>query len=338
MPLKPARFKRSGTIGRSVKMALVADLQSQPAGLVRLATGLLPDSMERQTLTESGNVIFRATLGDGRSVVLRISPRPRAFAFTGQNLDALRGLGLPVQRVLGSGPTSTGGSFMVLDWLPGRDLIDELPTMTPGQMTDVARTVVDGQRRIGTLPRGRGFGWGPVGGRAGAATWSELFGPNGDGGVAGPTSPLADLKARLRAVRRSIESYLSAVLPVCFLDDLTIKNVLVDGGVVSGIIDVDSVCYGDPLMSVGTTIALIAANSGRSIHVLRRRTRPLLESARPGPAGNRFLRRPVGGGVAGGRRSGRGYRPGGPIADGRGRSAATGRIGQFGPESDTDDG
>lgn len=45
-----------------------------------------------------------------------------------------------------------------------------------------------------------------------------------------------------------------------FLDDLTTKNVLVEQGTLSGIIDVDFVCYGDPLLTVGATLASIAAD------------------------------------------------------------------------------
>ena len=37
---------------------------------------------------------------------------------------------------------------------------------------------------------------------------------------------------------------------------------LVDHGDLQGIIDVDFVCYGDPLMTIGTTLAHIAADVG----------------------------------------------------------------------------
>jgi aminoglycoside phosphotransferase (APT) family kinase protein len=76
----------------------------------------------------------------------------------------------------------------------------------------------------------------------------------------------------LQAVRRSLEAYFARVRPVCFLDDLTTKNLLIDRGAVSGVIDLDFVCYGDPLLSVGTTLAHLAslANGERyGIELLR---------------------------------------------------------------------
>jgi protein O-GlcNAc transferase len=234
----------------------------QAVDLLRSAVEVEPESMERQSLTESGNAVFRVVLADQRSVVLRVSPKAKAFAFTQRNLDSLRKLDLPVQRVLGAGPTSTGGSFIILDWLPGRDLVQELPNLDRRQMTRIAKTVTGFQKRVGTLPQSPGFGWGPVRHNAGTATWTEIFGPTTGSHAIGDGTSLDLLRARLRLVRQTIEPYFTTIQPDCFLDDLTIKNLLTDDGEVSGIIDIDYVCYGDPLMSVGTTIALIAADLG----------------------------------------------------------------------------
>ena len=48
---------------------------------------------------------------------------------------------------------------------------------------------------------------------------------------------------------------LEAVRPRAFLDDTTTKNVIVERGRLSGIVDVDVVCYGDPLFTVALTRA-----------------------------------------------------------------------------------
>lgn len=53
------------------------------------------------------------------------------------------------------------------------------------------------------------------------------------------------------------------VAPVAFLDDTTTKNVLIHQGRLSGIVDVDVVCYGDPLYVLALTyVALEAAGFG----------------------------------------------------------------------------
>jgi aminoglycoside phosphotransferase (APT) family kinase protein len=55
------------------------------------------------------------------------------------------------------------------------------------------------------------------------------------------------------------ESYFAAIRPAPFLDDTTTKNVLVDQGRLSGVVDVDQLCFGDPLLTIGLTrMALLA--------------------------------------------------------------------------------
>lgn len=76
-----------------------------------------------QPLSNSGKTVYRVYLPHGESVVLRTSVRPETFRFTRLNIEVLRALGLPVQSVLAEGRTESGGSYILLNWVPGRDLI-----------------------------------------------------------------------------------------------------------------------------------------------------------------------------------------------------------------------
>lgn len=63
-----------------------------------------------------------------------------------------------------------------------------------------------------------------------------------------------------RAVAERFEAAFAAVRPVPFLDDTTTKNVIIDGGRLTGIVDVDEVCFGDPLLTPALTqMALLAS-------------------------------------------------------------------------------
>ena len=260
------------------------------AKLIETALGCTPTSLLRQTLSQSGNAIFRVTLPARPDVVLRVSPRPRAYAYTPRNLDRLRCLKLRVQNVLASGTTDEGGSFIVLNWLPGRDLLHELPSMSRTQMTHMAAQIVDIQKRVGTLPPARGFGWAPIGESPAKRRWTDIFGvapanQEADGDDS-PAGSIDRLRARLRRMRHSLEPYFADVRPTCFLDDLTIRNVLAENGELQGIIDVDFVCYGDPLMSVGTTLAEIVADVGDAG---RYYGEELVRSWEPTPAGRQAI-------------------------------------------------
>ncbi len=232
------------------------------AALIRRALQVEPLALVPQLLTQSGNTIYRADLPDGRKVVLRISPQRSTFAYTAHNLGALRALGVPVQHVLAVGPLASGGSFVILNWLDGFDLKFALPSMRADQMIRVAGHVSDCQRRVASLPRSHGFGWAPVGQDAALAHWTDLFGTPAGAAFDDAPTPLARLRARLRTVRATLEPYFETCQPVCFLDDLTTKNVIVDNGTLSGFIDIDFVCYGDPLLQVGSTLAYLAADVG----------------------------------------------------------------------------
>ena len=48
-------------------------------------------------------------------------------------------------------------------------------------------------------------------------------------------------------------SYFDRITPICFLDDITTRNVIVHDGKLSGIVDVDFVCFGDNLLTTALT-------------------------------------------------------------------------------------
>jgi aminoglycoside phosphotransferase (APT) family kinase protein len=235
-----------------------SDALAQAHSIIRTAMQVEPLAIERQTLSQSGNAVFRADLADGRTVVLRMSPLRGAFAYTAHNLNALREIGVPVQTVLASGAIPAGGSYVVMSWLPGRDLAFELPLMHAEEAAALADTIAACQQRVAALPRGQGFGWAAIGRPALASSWSDMFGRPVEEPLDEPPTPLNRLRLRLRGLRRALEPYFQAVPPVCFLDDITTKNVIVDKGRLSGLIDLDFACYGDPLLAVGNTLAQLA--------------------------------------------------------------------------------
>ena len=77
-----------------------------------------------------------------------------------------------------------------------------------------------------------------------------------------------------------MQAYFSAVRPTAFLGDITTKNVLVHEGKLSGIVDVDEICYGDPLFVVGLThMALLAMGADTDYTTGWRRCGQLQNSA-----------------------------------------------------------
>lgn len=235
----------------------------QVISLVADILGTTPLRTDRMTFGHN-SVTFDVTLPD-RNIIVRTNARPTVFAHTERNLAILGDLGLPVPRVLAADHTATRYPFayMILPKIPGRDLRYELPTMTAAQMTRLAEQIVGFQHRAATLPEGEAFGWAAIGERGRFASWWDLIQDElADRRARAGDSSLADLVAHLgRAIERCAPA-LRAVRPVCFLDDVTVKNVIVEQGELRGLIDFDVVCYGDPLFQVALTATGIVSDVG----------------------------------------------------------------------------
>lgn len=227
----------------------------QVRALVRGALGEEAGAVTHQSFGHQ-SLTFDVALA-GRSVIVRTNSNTEAFAATERNLATLAGLGLPVPRVLAADLTGEGLPFawMILDKIPGQDLRYELGAMTKAQTTRLAEQIVGFQRRVMALPAGTGFGYAPLGETGPfASLWDLLH--EGEAATVGVTEP------RLAALVRAREEYFRQARPACFLDDITTKNVIVQGGELQGLVDFDLVCYGDPLFWLGLTITVLASDLG----------------------------------------------------------------------------
>jgi len=129
--------------------------------------------------------------------------------------------------------------------LPGDDLEEIYPVLSAKARKRIAQSVADIQQKIGELDPSNFVNspkWGEVLQRILRRSEREI------------------LRSRLferhyvdfaRIEISKFEGYFEDVKPVAFLYDLNIRNVIVHNERVSGIIDVDEVWYGDPLLAIG---------------------------------------------------------------------------------------
>lgn len=206
------------------------------------------------------NVTYEVTL-PGRSVIVRMNREAKAFATTAQNLMRLTALRLPVPKVLAvdTSRERVPFAYMILEKIPGRDLRYELTTMSFEQMTRLATQLVRFQRDVGRLEPGCGYGYVGIGETGPYPSWWELIAAEDQ---ATPTDDLAPFHSRMQIQKRRFESYFRSVPPTCFLDDITGKNVIVQSGVLQGLVDFDCVCYGDPLYWMALTTVGIVSDVG----------------------------------------------------------------------------
>ncbi len=166
----------------------------------------------------------------------------------------LEDTGIPLPEIYYTGEVDHH-SYAVYERLPGSDLEDVYPFLSMQEKKSIAYTIAEIQQKVHSLEQHHFetiYPWVDVIRTIVKRSERDIL-------AARPNTPQ---KRFIDHVREKIEEnmgYLCAVEPVAFLYDLNVRNVIIQDGIVSGIIDVDALWYGDPLLAIGRgkTILLI---------------------------------------------------------------------------------
>ena len=220
--------------------------------IVGQALGLRVRSIRRFG-TGSSHFVYDVVTTDAQHLVVRLSRARDLASATGSVFwsDRLRPLGVPLPRILHADLTLRHVPYpvTVLDRLPGTDLGNVIQALTSAQLWALACALHRHQIRIGAQHWGTGYGFAPDPGRPPHTSWDAVL-----------RAELRRTLARIRAarvvdpdladpVRRALDRacWVRDIPPTPFLHDITTKNVIIDSGRLSGIVDVDDLCFGDPL-------------------------------------------------------------------------------------------
>jgi len=215
----------------------------------------------RRFPTGLAHYVYDARLDDGTALVVRLTRPEWSDAFAGAIYwsERLRPLGVPLPEIIYADASGDahGLPVLILERLPGTDLGEVYPALSAEQKRRIAAQIVDVQRRVAMLPHGPGFGY--------AHSYDDpTLKPSWKDEL---DSHLERSRGRIRAVgivdeavvdrvQKTVAAhrgYFARVEPICFLDDTTTKNVIVADGQLTGIVDVDVVCFGDPLRTPALT-------------------------------------------------------------------------------------
>jgi len=226
------------------------------------------DGVSRVTRFPTGlcHYVFEVVTTNDTAFVVRIASRESRPYMDGGLYwhPSLKAAGVPVPALHASG-VDNSCAYMLLERLPGSDLGLVYGGLSRSSKRSLAEAVAGIQRTVSTLPKARGFGFAfsyEQANATGKSSWAEVVRE----GVSRSEERIRrvgriDLEfvERVRAILARHETYLHSVQPVPFLDDMTTKNVIVDDGALSGIVDTDEVCFGDPLSTVAlTNMALLS--------------------------------------------------------------------------------
>jgi aminoglycoside phosphotransferase (APT) family kinase protein len=206
------------------------------------------------------NITFKATRLKN-SVIIRTNTNSKAFDSTIHNLNVLRSLNLPVPKVISHDFSMTiyPFAFMVTDCFQGRDLRFELEKISGKQIEKLANQLVDFQKKvIANIPLGNGFGYVGIGEKGTHSSWYDLCKQNFE--ISSENKKIQEIHHRIHRLFEYHKEYFCSIKPLCFMDDITIKNVIIFQGELQGLIDFDSLCYGDPLIWISLTETAIRSD------------------------------------------------------------------------------
>ena len=141
--------------------------------------------------------------------------------------------------------------------LPGDDLINVYPRLTDADKKNLANEMVSIQSLCSRLPEGTGFGiLDSYDAISPDKSWYEFLSKRlylykdhiTKNAVFNP-----DMVTPVIQIGKELENSFSVIQPTPFLWDASERNVLIHNGKITGIVDVDEICFGDPLLVIALT-------------------------------------------------------------------------------------
>ncbi len=204
--------------------------------------------------------VYDIVTGDGQKVVARLAQPGNEAALEGAVYwsERLRPEGVPLPELLGYDLTRQEfpHAYILLERLPGKDLGEIYPGLSAAEKDRIAGEVARIQAIVGRFPVGPGYGFATSYQANLKASWTEVVLGNLERSrmlLEQAAIFKTEVVDRVQNRLARFESYFAKILPTPFLDDTTTKNVIIHEGRLSGIVDVDMVCFGDPLFTVGLT-------------------------------------------------------------------------------------
>jgi aminoglycoside phosphotransferase (APT) family kinase protein len=219
--------------------------------------------------------VYDVCAESGQRFVIRIAQPANERLLKGARywLPLLADAGVPVARILQVDLDKRlfPFAYLILERLDGRDLGEVYQSMSRAAKRRLAERITEIQGLVTRLPESRRFG--------------DSVGYDSSGGHDSWHAVIMDLilrckhrveessvlilndVTRLEVSAIQLAESLDHVAPRPFLDDATTKNVIVSReGVLSGIVDTDTVCYGDHLFTLALTKAAFAKSGFDTVY------------------------------------------------------------------------
>lgn len=247
--------------------------EAAAAEIARRCIGQTPVAVQRFT-NGIQHYVYEVSFPQQAPLVVRMTVPTQRLAMVGaKSLSAmLRPLGVPLPEIIAS-DLNDPFPWLLLERLPGTDIGDVLASLDGEAIDRVARDVTKAQLNTATIETMGRYGYAMRAQDAPHRSWSDVVRQH----IARSTERMAhagifdlSLARHIGALATHLQDEMNALPAIPFLHDATVKNVIVsDEGTLSGIVDVDDLCFGDPRYSIALTLAASTARGLSSEYALR---------------------------------------------------------------------
>lgn len=192
-----------------------------------------------------------------KEVIVRLNSHNRYLLGSHDHIPKFKDLGIPVPDILAEDYTQQfiPLSYQILSKIEGQDLGQVIETLSDSQLKELAREVAGIFQKVSSIPTSDKFGviWGG-GDDELSDSWTERMqiwiDESKERGLA--TGVMDD--EMLRTANILYEKYLAYfvdVFPTMYYGDICSKNIMINQGAFSGLVDLDGLTQGDPLEAIG---------------------------------------------------------------------------------------
>jgi hypothetical protein len=225
-----------------IKLITLKHFNESPKSIIRMTTGAC-------------NEVYSVELLESE-VIVRLSAVNYFLQGSHNHIPILRNLSISVPDILAEDYSKQDIPFayQFLSKIPGKDLLDVIQDLNDSQLKLIASEISNVFTKVRTLPSINKFGYVYGGYEELNDTWmgrikdiiNEATERSRQTGILKD-----DLLTILQNIITDNEKYFNQVVATPYIDDICSKNVMINNGTFSGLVDLDCVAYGDPLETIG---------------------------------------------------------------------------------------
>ena len=220
-----------------------------------------PTEIIRNTVGLAGYV-YTVVFNDTKYVI-KISDDKNLIIGSTYWLNKVKDLDIPTPCVIAENLVNAPYYF-VMSFIPGKDLGLVYSSLLKSEKKIIAKKIIGFQKEIKKLPMAKGFG--SLNSYEDSEnicfSWEESLLNDinrAEEAIINNGIFSVEYVLKLKKIVPYFKEYFNSVKPEPFLDDITTKNVLINEGKLSGIIDLDWISFGDEVLFLGlVTMALLS--------------------------------------------------------------------------------